>query len=138
MQSTLLYLRTDRLGCKVILIMTIRMKKLIAASVAIVLSFGVCISSDATVLSPTSVSVASSSARVNFPTGVFFNGYDFVKVENTWVRICIDRQSSEFDIRSAEMDPSGNYALVLSNGASITIFSNGRSLYYDGSTYSKK
>lgn len=137
MQSTLLFLRwadwTVRLK-----IFAMRMKKLIAASLAILLSSGIVIVSEAAVLSPASVYAASSSSRVSIPTGVFFNGSNFVKVESTWVRICIGNQSSEYDIRNAEIDPSGNYALVLSNGASMTIYSNGRSLHYDGTTYTKK
>lgn len=114
------------------------MKKLIAASLVVLLSCGIVIASNTSALSSTSVYAASSSSRVSIPTGVFFNGSNFVKVESTWVRICIGGQSSEYDIKNAEIDPHGNYALVLSNGDSMTIYSNGRSLYYGGSTYSKK
>ncbi len=114
------------------------MRKLILASLAIMLSCGIIIASEAPSLSSASVYASASSSRVSIPTGVFFNGYNFIKVESSWVRICIGGQSSEYDIRNAEMDPSGNYALVLSNGVSITIYSNGRTLYYNGSTYSKK
>lgn len=101
-------------------------------------SCGILFASQVPAMSSTSVYATASSSRVSIPTGVFFNGSNFVKVESSWVRICIGGQSSEYDIRNAEMDPYGNYALVLSNGASITIYSNGRSLYYNGTTYSKK
>lgn len=113
------------------------MKKLLAASLAVLLSGGIVIASGAPATSSTSVYSVSSS-RVSIPTGVFFNGTNFVKVESTWVRICIGGQSSEYDIKNAEIDPYGNYAIVLSNGDSMTIYSNGRTLYYGGSTYSKK
>lgn len=114
------------------------MKKLLAASLAVLLSGGVVIASDVSTLSSASVYTASKSSNVKIPTGTFFNGYNFVKVESTWVRICIGGKSSEYDIQHVEHDPSGNYALVLSNGDSMTIYSDGRSLYYNGTTYSKK
>ncbi len=114
------------------------MKKFFVASLVVLFACGIVIASDTPMLSSTSVQNVSSSSSVNFPTGVFFNGTDFVKVESSWVRIYINCQSSEYDIKHAEIDPSGNFALVLDNGASITIYSNGRSLYYDGSTYAKK
>lgn len=114
------------------------MKKLLVVSLAVLLSGGIVIASDALAGSSASVYATSSSSRVSIPTGVFFSGSDFVKVESTWVRICIGGQASEYDIRNAEIDPWGNYALVLSNGDSMTIYKGGRSLYYGGATYSKK
>ena len=116
------------------------MKKLILASLVAIFGCGVMAASEKPMAMEWSVSTSSQvrKSQVRIPTGVFFNGSDFVKVENTWVRICIDRQSVEFDIRHAELDSSGNYALVLSNGASMTIDSDGRSLYYGGSAYSKR
>lgn len=81
----------------------------------------------------------SVSASVNIPTGVFFNGSNFVKVESTWVGIFIGGGSRrDLSIKHAEIDPYGNYAIVLEGGESITIYSNGRSLIYNGTTYSKK
>lgn len=78
-----------------------------------------------------------SAPGVKVPTGIFWNGSNFIKVESSWIRIYINRQSKEYSFR-AEMDPHGNYALVFGNGQSITIYSNGRTLYYNGTTYSKK
>lgn len=80
--------------------------------------------------------VSSSSIRI--PTGVFANGNDFVRVYSDWVRIVINGQRAEYDIRSAEPDNWENCAIVLSNGDSMTIYKGGRSLYYDGTTYYKK
>lgn len=113
------------------------MKKLIIASLAAIIYCGTVIASEAP-MATISSSAAASSARVSIPTGTFFNGTNFVYVQSTWVRIVINSQSSEYDIRHAEVDPNGNYALVLSNGTSMTIYSNGRTLYYGGTTYSKK
>lgn len=112
------------------------MKKLVAAIVVAMICCGVGIAGEISI--PAATSLALSSSQVSIPTGVFFNGTDFVKVESSWVRICINRESSEYDIRHTEMDPYGNYVVVLSNGECITIYKGGRSLYYDGTTYSKK
>lgn len=115
-----------------------RMKKVILASLAALAGCTMCVASETSVQASVSATATASSSRVSIPTGVFFNGRNFVKVESSWVRICIGGQSSEYDIRHAEIDPSGNYALVLSNGDSMTIYSNGRSLYYGGTTYSMR
>lgn len=112
------------------------MKKLFTVVCALVIGITACIAS-MTESTVATTSAAEVSTSVSVPTGIFFNDTDFIKVENGWVRICINRQSKEYDFR-AEMDPYGNYALVLSNGESITIYSNGRTLYYGGNTYSKK
>lgn len=114
------------------------MKKSVLLSLAVMLTCGIITASETPMTTDQSVSVTPSSSQVSFPTGVFFNGSNFVKVESTWVRICVGGESIEPDIRNAEEDPWGNYALVLSNGESITINSNGRSLYYNGATYYKK
>ena len=114
------------------------MKKFAFLFVAAMIGFTVCFATENPVPATTQAPASSYSSSVSIPTGVFFNGVDFIKVESTWVRICIGRQSSEYTIKHAELDPSGNYALVLEGGISITIYSNGRSLYYNGSTYSKK
>ena len=116
---------------------TIRMKKTALIVVSAIIGFSVCSAGESTVPAITQATSASYSSQVSFPTGVYFNGRNFIKVESTWVRIYIGGQSSEYSINHAEIDPSGNYALVLEGGLSITIYSNGRSLYYNGSTYSK-
>ena len=113
------------------------MKKILV-SLVVMLTCIIIFASETPMISISSTSLASSSLHVKIPTGVFFNGYDFVKVESTWVRICIGRQSSEYSIKKVEMDPYGNYVLILPEGESITITSNGKSLYYKGSKYSKK
>lgn len=114
------------------------MKKLAFLFVAGIIGCSVCLASESPAPFMSTAASSSYSSRVSIPTGVFFNGSNFVKVESTWVRICIGGQSNEYDIKNAEVDPSGNYALVLEGGKSITIYSNGRSLYYNGATYSKK
>lgn len=85
-----------------------RMQRFEAFGFALALGISVCLAveSDSHIESSTTVEMAS--AGVSVPTGVFFNGCDFIKVENSWLR------------------------------KSITIYSSGRSLYYNGTTYSKK
>lgn len=115
------------------------MKKIVAA--CLFATIGCCGIANATETpseASSSMSVSVSSSDVSFPTGVFFNGSDFVKVERSWVRVVVSGQMDEYDVRHSERDPWGNYALVLSNGESLTIYSDGRSLYYDGTTYKKK
>jgi len=115
-----------------------RMKKLSVLFLAVMLGFTMCMAGETANSASTTVLSSAYSSRVSIPTGVFFNGRNFIKVESSWVRIYIGGQSAEYSIRNAEMDPNGNYALVLEGGLSITIYSNGRTLYYNGSTYSKK
>lgn len=114
------------------------MKKLAFLFIATILGFSVCMAGENTATAATQATSSSYSARVNIPTGVFFNGKNFIKVESTWVRICVGGQANEYDIKHAEIDPYGNYVLSLEGGECITIYPNGRSLYYNGSTYSKK
>ncbi len=114
------------------------MKKIAFLFITAILGFSVCLAGESPVPATAPATSSSYSSRVNIPTGVFFNGSNFIKVESTWVRICVGGQKYEADITHAEIDPNGNYALVLKGGISITIYSNGRSLYYNGSTYSKK
>ena len=114
------------------------MKKLILASLAALFSCTMGIASEVPMQATAPAMATASSSRVSIPTGTFWNNKNFIKVESSWVRIYIGGNSAEYDIRNAEIDTWGNYALVLSNGASITIYSNGRSLYYDGSTYSMR
>lgn len=86
--------------------------------------------------------VEMSAASIAIPTGNFFNGTDFIKVEKDWLRVVVNRNSKEYDFH-AEKDPWGNYALTLiyhgtRTGEIITIDSGGRSLYYNGVKYIKK
>lgn len=113
------------------------MKKLLLASLATMLCCGMIAATEMSMTSMSSTST-TASASVSIPTGTFFNEYDFVYVQSNWVRIVINGNRAEYSIRSAEYDPQGNYALVLSNGDSMTIYSDGKSLYYGGKTYSKK
>lgn len=117
------------------------MKKILAASLIVLLSIGIVTASGIPSPSSSSVNTASISSRVNFPTGNFFNGTNFVKVESTWARVVIRGEMEEFDIVNSERDPYGNYVLILQNKynrTSLTIYSDGRSLYYDGETYTKR
>ena len=114
------------------------MKKLVYVALAAILGFGIVNASETPMAAEASALSTSSSTGINIPTGVFFNGSNFVKVESTWVRICVGGQMAEYSINNVEMDPYNNYALVLSNGSSMTIYSGGRQLYYGGVTYSKK
>ncbi len=121
------------------------MKKFVTIICAIVLSISVCIANKSESTVSNNLSTSSelyAAANVRVPTGVFFNGSDFVRVESSWVRICIDRVSEEYDF-NAERDPYGNYVLVLIKrgnytGESIMIYPNGMSLYYDDVKYTKK
>jgi len=114
------------------------MKKTVSFVVAAILGFSVCFAGESTAPATTLTASSSYSSNVRIPTGVFFNGRNFIKIESTWVRICIGGESREYDITHTELDPSDNYVVVLEGGICITIYSDGRSLYYDGSTYSKK
>ena len=78
-----------------------------------------------------------STAAIKVPTGNYWNGTNFVKVESNWLRIVINGQMNEYDF-NVQMDPRGNYVLTFGRGECITIYSNGRSLYYNGNTYSKR
>lgn len=80
--------------------------------------------------------VEAASSNVSIPTGVYFNGTDFVKVESTWIRIVINGVRKEYDIET-QSDPYGNYVLKFGDGQCITIYSGVRTLYYNGVTYSK-
>ena len=117
------------------------MKKLFFTLTAII-GFSVCLAGElkapALTTANSETSTATYSSLVNFPTGTFFNDKNFIYVQSTWVRIVIGGQGRELDIRNAETDTWGNYALTLTNGESITIYSNGKSLYYNGTTYTKK
>lgn len=76
------------------------------------------------------------SSNISVPTGVFFNGQDFIKVERGWLRIKIGGSMIEDDY-TAEKDPQGNYVLKMEKGGCITMAPNGRDLWYDGVKYSK-
>ncbi|MBQ9093920.1 MAG: hypothetical protein IJY03_08060 [Prevotella sp.] len=115
------------------------MKKIVTIVCTMALGISTCIASNSAPksTSTTFTTVELPSAAVNVPTGVFFNGSNFIKVTSTWVRIAVGGQGKEYSFTS-ETDPYGNYVLKLGNGECITIYSNGRSLYYNGATYSKK
>lgn len=116
----------------------IYMKK---AAISLLLAYLGCfvgVASESTAAPMTPATASSYSARVDFPTGAFFNGRNFIYVQSTWVRIVIDGVMKEYDITHVERDPWHNYALVLEGGISITIYRNGRTLYYNDTTYSKK
>ncbi len=113
------------------------MKKIVIIVCTIVLGISFCIAGQSDSKAPAFVTVEMSTAGVNVPTGVFFNGSDFIKVESSWLRIVINRQMKEYTFH-AEMDPYGNYALTFGDGECITIYSNGTSLNYKGTTYSRR
>lgn len=113
------------------------MKRSFILACAIMLGFSAGFASQSESNSEAAAPVEMTSSRVNVPTGVYFNGSNFIKVESSWLRVCIGRSSQEYNFH-AEIDPWGNYALTFGNGQSITIYSNGRSLNYNGTTYSKK
>lgn len=83
-----------------------------------------------------------ASSTVNVPTGAFFNERkDMVYVQKGWLRILTNGIGKEYDYTS-EMDPYGNYVLTFYKPEakcydSITIYSGGRTLYYNGETYQK-
>lgn len=113
------------------------MKKIVIIVCTIVLGTSFCIAGQSDSKIAASATVEMSTAAVNVPTGVFFNGSNFIKVESSWLRIVINGQIKAECSFHAEMDPYGNYTLTF-NGECITIYSNGRSLYYNGATYSKR
>lgn len=79
----------------------------------------------------------ASSVNVTVPTGVFFDGKNFVKVEKGWLRISINGNSKEYDY-TAQKDPYGNYVLIFNNGDGITMYPDGKSLIYNSTKYSQK
>ena len=80
----------------------------------------------------------TATAKIIVPTGIYWNGTNFIKVESNWLRVVIHGQQMKECSFNAQMDPHGNYVLTFGGGECITIYSNGRTLYYDGITYSKK
>ncbi len=113
------------------------MKKIVIIVCTIVLGISFCIAGQSDSKEIAFATADVSTAGVNVPTGVFFNGSDFIKIESSWLRIVINRQMKEYSFR-AQKDPYGNYALTFGDGESITIYSNGVSLYYNGTTYSRR
>lgn len=87
-----------------------------------------------------SMEMAYSTSGITIPSklyGPYFNGQDFVYVQDGWVRIVVSGDRREYDYH-AEKDPWGNYALTLKNGGgSITLYTNG-SLNCNGVVYKKK
>ena len=113
------------------------MKKFVTIACAMLLGISACIASESATTSTNNSTAESYSSSVSVPTGTFFNGYNFIKIESTWLRIVIGGQMREYSF-NAQKDPHGNYALTFGDGESITIYPNGRTLYYNGTTYSKK
>lgn len=112
-------------------------KKITVMSCAVVMSISACIASSFASTSSSFSSMQLAAASINVPTGVFWNGKDFIKVESSWLRIVINGSMKEYYDFSTEMDPQGNYILKFS-GECITMASNGSILYYNGTAYSKK
>lgn len=96
-----------------------------------------CIASNSEAEANAHVTTVSTTYGISVPTGVFFNGTDFVKVDRDWVRIVINRQIVKECGFTAQMDPNDNYVLKLEKGGAITMYPNGRALIYDGVKYSK-
>lgn len=113
------------------------MKKIATFFLATMLGMTVSVAGEMATAAPSCAST-SYSKRVSVPTGAFFNGTDFVRVNSDWVKIVIDGQNKQYNIRNVEKDPYGNYVVALENGECITIYPNGRKLYYNDTLYSKK
>ncbi|MBQ2839400.1 MAG: hypothetical protein IJE73_07185 [Muribaculaceae bacterium] len=112
------------------------MKKISIIVCAFVMGISACIASNSASNSFSFVSMELAAPSINVPTGVFWDGSNFIKVESSWIRICVNGSMKEYSF-STEMDPQGNYILKF-NRECITISSNGRTLYYNGTSYSKK
>lgn len=112
------------------------MKKLLVIVCALVLGIGSSIASSSE-YKIRNKSRSETSANVIVPTGVFFNGNDYIKVEKDWLRIFINKESKEYDY-TAQKDPNDNYVLILKNGLGITMYPDGKSLIFNDTKYSKK
>lgn len=113
------------------------MKKITILVCAFIMSISACIASSSTLNSSSLISMELAASNISVPTGVFFNGSNFIKVESNWLRICINGSSREYNF-SAQLDPNGNYVLIFGEGECITMRSNGRTLVYNGTSYSKR
>ncbi len=112
------------------------MKKLLSVSCALIIGILACVASQSESNTPSSTTIEIASSSISVPTGAFFNGNDFIYVQQGWLRICINQKPREYNYQ-AQMDPYGNYVLTFGNEC-VTIHPNGRSLYYNGTTYSKR
>lgn len=113
------------------------MKRYVVFGCAMALGLSACLAAQSESESASAAAIEMSASSVNVPTGIFWDGSNFIKVADSWLRVCIGGQSRDYDFH-AEMDPRGNYVLTFGQGECITIYSNGRSLYYNGKVYSKK
>lgn len=113
------------------------MKKISIIVCALVMGISACIASNSASNSFSFVSMELAAPSINVPTGVFWDGRNFIKVESNWLRICINGSSREYNF-SAQLDPNGNYVLIFGEGECITMRSNGRTLVYNGTSYSKR
>lgn len=68
--------------------------------------------------------------------GFYKNGSNWIRVYEDWVRISVGGEMVESGF-TVENDPFGNCILKLEIGGCITIYSGGRSLYYDGITFER-
>ncbi len=114
------------------------MKKIAFLVCALLIAGSTCVASNSGAEVTSYSSSESYTTNVSYPTGVFFNGSDFVKVADGWVRIYINQQSNDYSITASQMDPSGNYVIRFGRGETITIYPNGRALYYNDTKYAKK
>ena len=112
------------------------MKKTIFFISTLILGFCTSYANNTYSISSAVSSAVLYSSNISVPTGVFFNGQDFIKVESGWLRIKIGESMIEDDY-TAEKDPQGNYVLKMRKGGCITMAPNGRDLWYDGVKYSK-
>lgn len=115
------------------------MKKIATIVCVMALNASVCIASNSTSETTTFTTVETSSAGISVPTGTFYNNNDFIYIrgDRSWLRIVIKGQPKEYSF-DAQRDPQNNYVLKFGDGECITIYSNGRSLYYNGTTYKTK
>lgn len=104
------------------------------------LGLSACLAAQSESESASAAAIEMSASSVNVPTGTFFDEPNFIYVQDSWLRICIGGQRKEYDFH-AEMDYNGNYVLTFGPAGQkecITIYSNGRTLNYNGREYSKK
>lgn len=113
------------------------MKKLFIALSCVFAIVGVSVVATSKAMANNAACSSTSMATVKVPEGNFFNGTSFIMIRSSWLRIVTNGQSKEYDFH-AEKDPYGNYVLTFGNGQCITLYSNGRTLNYNGTTYSKK
>ncbi|GEM_PF-5286234 len=105
------------------------------------LGLSACLAAQSESVSASAAAIEMSASSVNVPTGAFFDEShsNFIYVQDSWLRICIGGQKREYDFH-AEKDYNGNYVLTFGPAGqkeSITIYSNGRTLNYNGREYSK-